>query len=437
MNLNAKVHPAVVAVVMVLLVVAIALKMWADGKVIDLSGPAQLLRSPTGHIYIQIQDQLLEHDDAGSFTRRIDLSDVGVETVIGGMAFFPNGDLLVRRGRDTRGIFDGLRAYGRRENTTDIRSEDPDIGLARCSLATMSCESFGSPALDFKATFSAFVDARNEVVYVSDTSRHALRMFSFDGHEIATPRKGLRFPNELLVHDGMLLVADTNHHRIALLDHVDNDLTGELIEINVVPPEATSRGERWPSHLALVGDRWWVNNMRNDMRDGGVYVFDGEFKFEERLPLPAGADPIAILPFGQGALISDWDNDRVHYVAASGELLGDFESPGLGATLAETRDQRRSYAAFSTLGITILILLIVGLLAKAALLPADSKTARRVDKAELPVAPPDTWVWFRPQPKAVRKLLLSTWLSGAALAAMMILIVVVAITYDRWSFEAR
>ena len=433
MNLNAKVHPGIVALVLLLTAVAIGIKMWADGKVLDLSGPAQLLAAPSGHVYIQIQDQLLEHDASGMFLRRIDLAEMGVDTVIGGLAFFPGGDILLRRGRDSRGIFDSLRAYGRLENTSDIRSPEPDIGLARCSLADRMCEPFGDPTIDFKATFSAFVDDRNEIVYVSDTSRHRLRVFTFGGEEIATPREGFRFPNELLLHEEALLVADTNHHRIALIEH-GKDLAGELVAIDVVPEEAESRGERWPSHFALVDDRWWVNNMQSDMRDGGVYVFDREFTFEKRLPLPEGADPIAILPFGQGALISDWDNDRVHYVARSGELLGDFQSPGLESVLAETREQRRYYAAVSWLGIALFILIFAGIFVKAALQPREQAKDKDDEATATAGAPPETWVWFRPRPKAVRKLLLSVWVAGAALFSIVVLLVVVSVVYDKPSF---
>ena len=430
MNLNAKVHPGIVALVMVLTFAAIAFKMWADGKAIDLSGPAQMLRAPTGEVYIQVQDQLLEHDAAGEFVRRIDLSEMGVDAVIGELAFFPNGDLLLRRGRDARGFFDGLRAYARLENTADIRSPARDTGLARCSLSTRSCEPFGNPTIDFKATFSVYVDAENQVVYVSDTSRHLLRSFSFTGDELAIPRKGLRFPNQLVVHEGMLLVADTNHHRVALLDSVNDALTGEFVEIDVIPPEAVSRQERWPSHFAMVGERWWVNNMRTDMRNGGIYVFDREFQFEARIPLPGGSDPIAILPFGDGALISDWDNARVHYVSSAGEPLGDFTSSGLDPMLAETLELRRYYGALSWLGIALLVLILAALFIKAAILPGEAKSRRDKEGAEPAITPPDKWVWFQPRPGAVRKLRLSVWMASAALAGLIFLLIVVTVTED-------
>ena len=60
-------------------------------------------------------------------------------------------------------MFDSLRAYARLENTTGIRSEHSDVGLAKCSLVNKTCVPFGDPAIDFRATFSMFVDRRNDL----------------------------------------------------------------------------------------------------------------------------------------------------------------------------------------------------------------------------------------------------------------------------------
>ena len=83
-----KIHPAIVIVVAALTAVAIATRFWADGEALKYGGPSQLLSDPHGRVYIQIQNQLLEHTAEGEFVRRHDLGELGIEALIGAAAFF-------------------------------------------------------------------------------------------------------------------------------------------------------------------------------------------------------------------------------------------------------------------------------------------------------------------------------------------------------------
>jgi hypothetical protein len=419
MNLHVKVHPVIATVVFAAAVIAIVVKAWGDGRALAVGGPAQLLRAPSGDIYIQVQNTLLQHSADGVFKRRIDLAELGVNRLIGGIALFPNGDILVRRGDDPRSLYDKLRAYARLASTRTILSKRPGEGLARCNLERMQCTPFATPAIDFKATFHAVVDARGTSVYVSDTSRHTLRKYSSAGHELSSVARGVRFPNQLLLHDGQLLVADTNNHRIATFDVSRTELPETASSFDVIPDEAGSRGERWPTHFAHVAGHWWVNNMRRDMRNGGVYVFDADWQFVERLQLPDGADPIAILPLATGALISDWDNDRIYRLDEAGRMLGDFTSSGLRTVLQESAERRNFYRVVSWLGIALFVLMLAALLLKGLTEPAEEKRRRCSRPAHRAVEPPGDWVWFRPDPPRVRTIL---WSARIALSMALLLI---------------
>ena len=392
MNLNAKVHPALATAVLALAAVAIAVKIWGDGRALDVGGPAQMLRAPSGQVYIQVGNRLLRHDPQGGFVRPIDLAELGVSQVIGGFAFLPDGDLLLRRGSDPRGLLDNLRAYGRLRNRHSIFDTEPGSGLARCDLQELQCAVFGTPPIDFRSTFHAYIEPQGDTVWFSDTPRHTLRRFSADGEQLASVEPDIRFPNQLLVHDGRLLVADTNNHRLAAFDISGPGSPEFVAGIDVIPDEAASRRERWPTHFARVEGQWWVNNMRSNMRNGGIYVFDDDWRFIERLALPDDADPIAILPFDSGALVSDWDNLRVYRLDADGRRLDDFESAGLEAVLRDAREQRRFYAIVSWLGIGLFVLVLAGMLLKGVLEPAAKKPARSAIPAAGTAAPPSDWV---------------------------------------------
>lgn len=363
--MHSRVHPLVVILVMLMSVLAVGVWMWGTGSAKTIGGPAALRQGPDGHLYLQIQNQLLEHDADGNFVVRHDLSRLGVHEMLGGFAFFSDGDILLRRGPDPRTFLDNIRAYQRKTNDQSLRPKTQDAGLYRCNLEDATCTRFGSPGIDFKAAHSVFIDWQTDDVYITDTTRHLLRKYAADGRALAAPAAGFRFPNQSLLHEGQLVVANTNRHEIRIVDPRSDRFGEELKVIDVVPRAAADRGQTWPSHLARVGDGWWVNNMRAGMNDGGIYVFDDDWSFRRRARLPDGADPISLLGFGGEVLVSDWNNDKVYRLSREGELLRDFDSPGLQQVLAESRAKRREYELYGYLGIVLFVVVMAGLLVRA------------------------------------------------------------------------
>lgn len=373
--MNFNVHPVVALLVIVLAISAIGVWMWGSGEARRLGGPAELLVDPNGHLYVQMQNQLLEHDADGEFVRRHDLAALAVETVLGGTAFFSNGDILIRRGADPRSLTDNIRAFFRHTNRTSTDASLPDTGLYRCNLRSASCQLFGAAAIDFKATYGVFIDPATDEVYFSDTTRHVLHKYSSDGWELAGPVGGFKFPNQLMMYDGQLFVADTNRQRIRIVDPATSVFANEIESINVVPPRARQAGQTWPSHLARVDDQWWVNNMRSAMNEGGIYIFDNAWIYQRRVNLPTGSDPIAVLPFNNEVLVSDWNNDRVHRVAISGDYLGDLESAGLDSLVEESNAARLRFQLYGYLGVAA-FLVVIGLLLLKALTTVPEREHR-------------------------------------------------------------
>lgn len=363
-EMNSEVHPLVAAVVLLLTFFTIGVWVWGTGEAKAIGGPAELRMAPDGHLYVQIQNQLLEHDAGGVFLKRHDLAELGVELTLGTLAFFSNGDVLLRRGPDPRSLFDNIRAYQRRTNEHSLVPDTPDTGLYRCDLDTAACTLFGAEGIDFKAAYSVFIDWRTDDVYIADTTRHVLRKYSANGVDLTEPVTGFKFPNQLLIHNEQLLVANTNYHQVRVVDPSTGSFGYEIGIIDVVPPAAAAAGQTWPSHIARVGDAWWVNNMRTGMNEGGVYIFDDNWRYIRKANLPPGADPISLLSFGGEVLISDWNNDRIYRASLGGALLTDFASPGLEHVLVESRAKRRQFEMYSYLGIILFILVIIGLLAR-------------------------------------------------------------------------
>jgi len=358
--MNSNVHPLIVALVLLLTGVAVGTWMWGSGEAANIGGPAELKTGPDGHHYVQVRNYLIEHDESGKFLKTHSLGDIGVELFLGSFGFFSNGDVLLRRGPDTRSFADNMRAYGRQENKQSLIPETLDSGLFRCDLESEACERFGE-GVDFKAAHGMYINWQTNDVYVSDTTRHALRKYSEDGSIAAGPTSGFRFPNQLMLRDDKLLVIDTNNHVVRVVDPGNGSFGNEIERIDVVPRDARTAHRRWPSHFARVNDEWWVNIMRTDMNEGEIYIFDDDWQFVRTLGLPREADPIALITVDNEVWISDWNNDSVRRYTVAGDQLPDLESAGLDQIVADSRARRRGYEMISYSGIALFLLVLAGL----------------------------------------------------------------------------
>ena len=363
--MNSEVHPAVVAVVLFMAAVGVAVWMWGSGVAASFGGPAELSTDPHGHRFVQIQNYLVEHDADGVYLETHDLQQLGVEVLLGGHAFFSDGDILLRRGPDQRSLLDNIRAYRRETNQASIVPESPESGLFRCSLDTLVCTLFGEEGIDFKAAYSVFIDWQSDEVYISDTTRHLLRKYASDGVELAAPGGGFKFPNQLLLHNGQLLVADTNHHVVRSVDSGSSGFAEFVDAKDVVPGAAKLAKQTWPGHFARVDERWWVNNMQTGMNLGGIYIFDNEWQYIRRIDLPTDADPISILAVGESVWVSDWNNDAVRRFSTAGVALPDLESAGLKIILEASRQERLKFTILSFAGVAVVVLLFLVLIVRA------------------------------------------------------------------------
>jgi len=403
--MNAKVHPLVVALVLLLTIVAIAIWTWGTGEAASIGGPAELRTDPDGHLYIQIQNQLVEHDANGVFLKTHDLTKLGVELFLGTYGFLSNGDILLRRGPDPRGFSDNFRAYLRKTNEQSLTPSTPESGLFRCNLDTATCTRFGVTGVDFKAAHGIFIDWQTDDVYISDTTRHGLRKYAADGTELAGPVTGFKFPNQLLLHNEQLLVADTNHHQIRIVDSRTTRFGEDIEKVDVVPGAARDARQTWPSHFARVGREWWVNNMRAGMNEGGIYIFDENWRYDRTVSLPPGADPISLIAFRGDVLVSDWNNDRVRRFSVAGEQLADFDSAGFEKILVDSRTARERFELIAYSGVAALVLAFVSILVRAFTASTSLQAPQRVVAGTAEQAPrSDEPLLLEPDPAAIRKI---------------------------------
>ncbi len=428
--MNSEVHPAVVALVLFLTAVAIGIWMWGSGAAASLGGPAELRTGPDGHHYLQIQDYLVEHDENGHYVKTHDLSEIGVELFLGTYAFFSNGDILLRRGPDPRSFGDNLRAFQRKTNRVPINPETADSGLFRCNLDSRQCERFGSPGVDFKAAHGIFIDRSADDVYISDTTRHLLRKYSHDGEELAATGEAFKFPNQLLLHEGRLYVADTNNHAVQVVESSTNSYGDIIVSLDVVPAEGKLSDQRWPSHFVRVGRTWWVNNMKTGMNLGGLYVFNNDWHYAKRIALPDDADPISMIAVNEEVWVSDWNNDVVRRFTAGGDPLPDLESGGLEEILARSRAERSQYTLYSYGGVALVVFVLLALLVRAYAVSMNKDASAPVAPQRDAATDHSEDLYLEPDAKALRRMRTATLLVGVLLLPLVALLGYVFAAYD-------
>lgn len=359
------VKPLTAILIVIVTLVLISLIFWARGEALRVGGPDQTQIDHAGNLYIHISGTLYIFSPDFALQRKLDLLELGVVDLVGDFAFFSNGDLLIRKGKFDPALIDNIRRYQRLPETKAPVAKHKNEGMYRCNLEQMSCNKFGNNNIDFDSAFHLSVDPSTDTVYLSDTGRHKLRKFDSDGNTLAVQDKGFRFPNQILLHNNKLLVADTNHHAIQEVD-TSNENFGKIIQTNIVKNKSLGR-HKWTFSMARVNDHWWVNNMSNNMSNGKIAVYDSNWNFVKPVELPKKADPIDFAVLQDRVLITDLDNIAIHQLDYNGKLLTSPLPEEMDIKLQELRKEKSRYEKLAIAAIVLFVLFIAGGFALAIL----------------------------------------------------------------------
>ncbi len=212
--------------------------------------------------------------------------------------------------------------------------------------------------------------------YVS-SSRGVVARVSRNG-EIKTliePEEGWAAPNTVtLLNDGRLAVADTNHHRLVLIDP-----TARLGEKTVAASTDFSRGGRiWPVVVKQHRDgTLWSINGDGTLEQGDILVYSPEGAPRKRVDLGEKADPVSLTPWGEVILISDYGRNLLLRVDGAGEAFA-FGAGELATALEEGRKEREAWqgvnkAGWGGLVVAVLIVVAAALLDQRARQEAGSE----------------------------------------------------------------
>lgn len=359
---------------------AVGVRLWAHDAALEIPVPRYLAADPEG-VYLEFADTIYRLHAAGTVLAQWPLAGLGVEDWPAGL----------------QALGDGRFAIGDLEGRRVLACEDGD------------CRPLGpADPVSLRGTFKFALDPAAGLLYLTDTARH--RVLRHDVGGGATRQLSgagqLRYPNGIALHDGLIWIADTNHHRLAGL-RADGDGTELVREISL--KTALGRPDRiWP--IAFARDpagRWWVINADERLGDADLLVLDPDGAPLARVALPGGADPTDLAYLGGRMLVADRALVRLHAVDTGSLVVGDFAVPGLGLGAAGARRARYldlQLAALVALGVAVLGM--VPLITRAAgrqftALPAASGTGRVADSGQIR--------WITPAADTARKLRQLSW----------------------------
>jgi len=353
----------IAAISIVLILLLLCLRIWASDVAVSFVGPTQIRMGQNGTVYTVSDNILYLHDKDGDLVDVVPLNKFGVEQFIGDFWIYKNGDILIRRevsqklsaGRE-------LEMYARLGSGEWDGLKDGESILQRCSMDSFACAKFGEGGETFGkiTTFKLFVDEDRGHTYVADTLGHQL--LGLDDHGVVSQRSHaiFKFPNQIVLeNDGLLYVADTNHHRIAGV-RTDADNFGIIKHEFRISGDNLIAGCVWPMSLARTPDnRWWVINAGNDMRNGDLVIYDNEGTVIKRVDLPDDADPMSLLALQDKVLVTDPSLMRIYTIGLDGRLLDDFGSTTFKLDASALLRNKRWHEGLSSLSLALMLALLV------------------------------------------------------------------------------
>lgn len=184
--MNQEVKPLTAIIALAIFGLLLWGKFWAHDASVSVNTFTTMHRHPNGTAYIRLGNQLFGFNGETQSTGQIDLPRLGVDndSTVSDFAFFNNGDLLIRRHVAEQDFIFNLQRFFRLKNLQSKSSTNQQDGLFRCNTSSFECQPFSNPPINLNDAFALAVDLNTDRVFIADTSRHTLRLFSNTGEEL-------------------------------------------------------------------------------------------------------------------------------------------------------------------------------------------------------------------------------------------------------------
>lgn len=379
-------------------------------------GPARLQVDRQGQVWVLAGKSLFVLSSDGELRARHALPEAHALTSASDFALLSSGDVLL----------------------ADAVERD----VLQCDAQVKACRSIyksqgkGGGALG--NSLKLLVDEPRDTLWLADTVNHRLLQLALTGTYRQQFGSGFYYPNQIgFSGAGDLVVADTDHHRIAAFDPA-GDFTTPRWQIS-----GKHEGSRYPrirpSAFAEVGPNWWVIAEDHLMKNGDVLSFKPDGTPLARI-LPEAVDPLSIVVTVRQVLVADAGHFSVRRAGLDGSAGGLFGDAAFQRELRAMRDTHRQQRWLMR-GLPVLIAaiaLLAALLLKRLGEPVSAPQAawpqwQHDATQKIPrLLAPNEQLWIEPYPQHAQRLARQRrqlWLL-MALPGLMILLIA-AINFEK------
>jgi hypothetical protein len=234
---------------------------------------------------------------------------------------------------------------------------------------------------------AAALHERSGVLYIANTRDGLLRKYDADGALVAEASKEITPAPVLRLADGLLLMNSSMGPAISVFRPDDGSFGRQLDEILLMPPAAVEAQQSRVSDFVRLGNNWWVTLENPDNGQRGVYHYDSQWKYLDRLQLPQDFAPEQLISWGDKLLVRDHSRPDVLRFAANGAPEVAFESTGLLELIASQTASARlaggvSRLVLATLAAVVLCALIFAYLQRVRGLVYKTGSTRGAEPLE-------------------------------------------------------
>jgi len=404
------------ALVIIAILSALGAYLLAHQKAAELHGPVHIRAFDHDIVVVDGRNLSWLESQTGRLLRQRSLAEMGLSVPLMDIQLLPDGTLLA--------------------------AETETKHIRRCPPGNAPCDTLTDLSWLAGRFFKFAFDPAAERLFVAGT--HDNRLWElhppYTEPQMRVFCSQLASPNEIwLSPEGTLWVADTDHRRV--------------VELRDAEPVAEETGRVLQGHRRLLEKSfpldftgrqtgpWWVLLSGPTYLNGVVVEYGRDLAPGREIALPPGADPIAVEPLGEAALIADMEGFALYRIAEGTDATR-FGDAAFYRSLDNLKDEANYYKTLQYVGLGLLLLGILGAVF-VAIWSARTNIVQRPKPTKSPAAtpkhepsPPDLEpeqgiYWLEPSPRLIR---LTKRLALALMALSPIALVLVYLS-GLWFFD--
>jgi hypothetical protein len=280
-------------------------------------GPEAAAADPQYRLTLLAGGKLLLHDRAGVGRSELAVATLGVATLQPPIAYGPDGRLF---------------ALAR-------LTDDTEAAVVSCQPEAGGCQLLYRPAPDQQITQLAPHPLNGELFLVDSAGGELLQL---DPAGEISARAKLRLPPDPVIRleSGLLFMNSPHGPAISVLRYEASAFGKQLDEVLLLPPEAAAREHNRVTNFVYSGGSWWVTLANSESGSAGLYRFDNQWNYLERVPLAPGFSIGQLLNWGDKTLVLDPGHLDLLRYNASGQVEVPLQSDLLQAMARQQSRQR-------------------------------------------------------------------------------------------------